>query len=497
MPEQMESTSTSPTPTVAGSEVKKLGYSLYLKIPENRLECRCSYIPHNLGSMMTRDELTTFLKQYNVKEGIDQEALDDFVIKAAAGIQLVDVLLASGTPPVNGDDEYISLSVQESTTVQSGEEDTTSVDMYMVQTFINVSSGDEIGRIIPAGAGTPGRNIMGIPIPPQPGKPMKCTIGKNIRIEEEGTLLVAAATGRLCRSAGEISVEEEYLVKGDVNFRIGTINFRGFVEVRGDVLDNFDITASKGLKVSGNIGVCNIVSEGDITFCGMDGQERGKIVCGGNLHAHFIHDVDVECAGDVIVDVEIHNCRVRTLGRIAVDKGAIAGGSYIARGGIESKKLGSASSQHTKLHAGVDYHDLELLQQLFAALAETEEKVKQSQSLSEIAELRKTSAALGDNIIAIRAKTDEFTNAKINVKSVLYENVELTVGSVTEETKEQMDGAHSIIENSIEGGLRYLSMTGLNVKAVDIELAFVREHKMAKKFASPPPSFQQQGGVKA
>jgi len=468
-------------PAIGGSEVKKLGYSLYLKIPDNRLECRCSYVPHEQGSMMTRDELTAFLKQYNVREGIDQQAFDDFVVKAAAGMQQVDVLLASGTPPVTGEDEYISITVNSSAEVSDSNEILTDLDMHIVQTFINVSTDDEIGRIVPAGPGTPGRNIMGQQIPPQPGKTLNLTIGKNIRTEENGTLLIAAATGRFCQSTGEISVEEEYVVKGDVNFRIGSINFKGVVEVRGDVLDNFDVTASKGLKVTGNIGVCSIVSDGDITFCGMDGQEKGTIVCGGTLRANFIHDAVVECAGDVIVGVEIHNCTIKTLGRIIVDKGALSGGSYIAQGGIEAKKLGSASSQHTKLHAGADYHDVELLEKLFEALAETHDKAKESQSLSEITELRKTAAAVTDIIMSIRSMADPAANAKINAKAILYENVQLTLGSTTETIKEQTNGPLSIIENSIDGGLRYLLLTSLDVKATDIELAFVREQKMASR----------------
>lgn len=468
-------------PTIGGSEIKKLGYSLYLKMPDNFLECRCSYVPHEQGSMITRDELTNFLKQYNVLEGIDQQAFDDFVVKAVGGQQQIDVLLASGTPPVDGTDEYISFSTQSSASVNSVQEEGSAVDMHIVQTFINVSTNDEIGRIIPAGAGTPGRNIKGMPIPQQPGKPLHVKIGKNIHTEDNGTLLIAAATGRLCQSAGEISIEEEYVVNGDVNFRIGSINFKGVVEVRGDVLDNFDINATKGLTVAGNIGVCNIVSDGDIAFCGMDGQEKGSIVCGGTLRANFIHDAVVECAGDVIVGVEIHNCKVRALGQIIVDKGAISGGSYIAQGGIEANKLGSASSQHTKLQAGVDYHDVELLEQLFVTLAETHEKAKQSQSLSEIAELRNTAASLTDKIMSIKSKTAASANAKINAKAVLYENVQLILGSATETINEQKNGPLSVIENSIEGGLRYLTMTGLNVSAADMEMAFVREQKMASR----------------
>jgi uncharacterized protein (DUF342 family) len=471
----------SEAPSIGGTEIKKLGYSLYVKIPDNRLECRCSYVPHDQGSMITRDDLNGYLKQYNVKEGIDHLAVEDFLVKAAAGQLQTDVLLALGLPPVAGEDGHIELSVLPSTAVLSGEEEVTNVDMHIVQTFINVSDGDEIGRIIPPGQGTPGRNIMGLPIPPQPGKPVKCAIGKNIRAEEDGTLLIATAPGRFCQTSGEISIEEEYIVKGDVNFRIGSINFKGVVEVRGDVLDNFNITATKGMSVTGNIGVSTIVSDGDIAFCGMDGQDKGSIVCGGNLKAHFIHDAIVECAGDVIVDVEIHNCTIRTLGRIVVDKGAISGGSYIALGGIEARKLGSVAATHTKLYAGVDYRELEELEQLFKTLAETQSKVKMTQSLTEIAAFRQTIAEVSDRIMAIRSNTHASANAKINAKAVIYENVQLQIGGAAETIKEQKDGQHSVIEDSIEGGFRYLSMTSLDVKAADIELAFIRAKKMAMK----------------
>ena len=214
----------------------------------------------------------------------------------------------------------------------------------------------------------------------------------------------------------------------------------------------------------------------------MDGQDRGKITCGGTLRANFIHDTVIECAGDVFVEVEIHNCTIRTLGRIVVIKGAISGGSYIALGGIESKKIGSPASVRTKLTAGVDYRDVELLESLFAGLAETQNKMKESQSLSEIAEFRKTVAALTDSITAIRNKSDERTNAKISAKTAIYDKVLLSIGSVNEEIKEQKDGPVSVIENSIDGGLRYLSMTGLNVKAADIERAFVMEQNRTATF---------------
>lgn len=466
----------SPESGIAGKEFKKLGYSLFVWIPDNKLECRCSYVPRSQGAMITLDELREYLAQSLVKEGIDEEALKDFAIKAGAGKELSMVLLAFGVAPVAGADGRIEYSVQPSTTVQE-EVDDGSIDMHQVQTFLNVVPGDEIARIIPPEPGSAGRNIVGQIIPAQPGKALNLKIGKNIRCEEDGSLLFADAAGRVCVASGEISVEEEYIISGDVDFRVGSIVFNGFVEVRGDVLNDFNITSTKGIRISGNIGACAIQSDGDISFCGMDGQEKGTIVCNGTIRANFLHDCSVTCTGDVIVEVELHNCLIRTLGRIYVNKGAISGGSYTALGGIEARKIGSPASVRTKLTVGMDYRDAEELERLFAELERNQAQIGMTQSLQEIGELRKARAELTDRVFAIRTKVDTEANPKVNIRSMLYDNVLMSLGTINEEIREQKDGPISIIENTVEGGLRYLLMTSLDVKASDIELAFVREQK--------------------
>ena len=462
---------------VAGKEYKMLGYSLFVWISDNKLECRCSYVPRQQGAMMTLDELRGYLAESGVKEGFDDEAINSFAIRAAAGREMNGILLASGVPPVVGADGRISYCIQPSITVQEAVDEDSTIDMHHVQTFLNVVPGDKIARLIPPEPGSPGRSITGQILPPQPGKPLNLKIGKNVHCEEDGFLFVADAAGRVCLVSGEISVEEEYVVSGNVDFRVGSIEFNGFVEVRGDILDDFDVAATKGMRISGNIGVCRIKSDGDIAFCGMDGQGKGTIVCGGSINANFIHDTIVECVGDVIVEVEIHNSIIRTLGRIIVNKGAISGGNCTALGGVEARKIGSPASVHTKLTVGVDYHDDEELEQLFADLEQNQVRIGESQSLQEIEELRKARTVLSDRILEIRGKTDPRANPKVNVKQAIYENVLLSFGEFHEEIKEQANGPISIIENTIEGGLRLLTMTGLDVKARDTEAAFQLEQK--------------------
>lgn len=469
-----------PRPGPAGREFKKLGFSLYVSLSDDKLECRCSYVPHQQGSMLTLDELRGYLDESGVKEGILQEALDDFAAKAAAGQALTMVLLAAGTPPVAGRDGHLSYIAQSSVIVTHDSDEPNSIDLHNVQTFINVRPDDEIARIVPAEPGLPGKSVTGQTIPPQPGKPLNLKIGNNIRSNGDGELLVAETAGRVCLVGGEISVAEEYVVTGDVNFRIGSIVFNGFVEVRGDVLDGFSITALKGLRVNGNIGACDIKSDGDIAFCGMDGREKGSIVCGGSISANFMHDCAVECAGDVTIDVELHNCHIRTLGKIIVNKGAIAGGSYTALGGIETKKAGSPASVKTTLRAGIDYHDMAEWEQILAELEKNSVQAKQTSSFQELEAVRKSRAELTDRLMAIRSKADEHANPKINVKGVLYDNTYLCVGMVVKEKTDEREGPFSAIENTIDGGVRFTALTGLAIKAGDIEQAFVREQALKR-----------------
>lgn len=466
---------------MSGVKVEQTGYTLYLQIPDNYLECRCSYIPHGQGAMLTSDELADTLQKHGVLEAIDQQACEDFVTMAAAGRQQLDVLLACGTPPVVGTDEYFQLTAPSTTVMHSDDYDGVIVDMYRVTTFVNVVTGDEIGRIIPSVPGVPGRSIKGVPIVPQQCKTLTYKLGKNISLDEDGAILRAAAVGRFCQSGTEFSVEEEFVVKGDVDFKVGIINFKGFVGVRGDVLDNFDITATKGLTVTGNIGVCSIVSEGDISFCGMDGQDLGSIVCGGTLRAHHIHNTVIECSGDVIVDVEIHDCIIKTLGRIIVNKDTISGGSCIALGGIEAGKLGSPSARHTSLLVGVDYHYVEELKRLLEELTATQDEIGEAGSLEEITALRKGAAALSIRIASLRTKTVAAANARINVKKMLHENVRMVLGDVTETVQELRAGPLTIVENISEGGLRFIPMSSMDVKATDIELAFILEQKRSNE----------------
>ncbi len=459
-------------------EVKRYGYRLEFLISADEVDCHCSYEPGSAeGTPLTESELQGYLTQYNITEGLIPEAVAALLNYAASGMPMAGLLLAHGEGMVPGEDGYIALAVSDDLAEDQDDEDNDgTMDMRHVQSFLNVEAGDLVARIVPPGTGVPGMTVSGKVIPPQPGAQVKLKAGQGVRLADDGLVIYAESMGRVYCREHEISVEDIYEVAGDVDFKVGNISFKGFVDVKGDVLDGFTVKATKGIKVHGVIGVCTVESDGDIFFSGMNGQGIGKVKCGGTLSANFIYDASIECAGDLMAEIEIRNCHIRSLGAVRVNKGGLAGGECIALAGIESGILGNVSSLRTRVIVGAHYHDLEELSRLFNDLKELVAQFN-SASVETVSphELASKRALITGRIQEVRSRTHERCNPKINVRKVLYEEVYITLGTLSENTREERKGPFSVIENTIDGGFRYLGMTALSFKAADIEKTFVQQ----------------------
>lgn len=462
-------------------EVKRYGYVLVIEVSGDGVECRCSYEPATTGGTpLTGGELQGFLTQYKITTGILPEALADLLNAAASGKAVAGMLVAVGTSMVPGLDGQLVLSVSDSLAAATENDAAPSdiIDMRNVQAFLNVEVGQQVASILPPGPGMPGMTIFGKEIPPEPGTPFPLVLGLNVHRGDDGRSIIADMTGRVCLRGFEISVEDVYEIEGDVGFKVGNIQFNGFVEIKGDVLDGFSVKATKGIKIHGIIGTCTIESEGDIAFSGMNGQGIGTITCGGSLTANYINDSSIECTGNVTVEVEIRNCQIRSLGAIRVNKGGIAGGEYFALAGIESAILGNVASQHTRIVAGVHYRDLEELNTLFNELKQLIALFNSAaKGTIDVKEFARQRNAISEQTQKVRLRTYEQSNPKINIRKTLYEGVNITLGSLSEIIKEARKGPLSIIENTLEGGFRYLGMTALTFKAQAIEQTFIQQHQ--------------------
>jgi len=267
-----------PTSTTASSDAKQDGqrfyhaqpnsYQLIFNLSSDEMECIAHLDVHQGGTPPSSDQIMAFLATDGISIGVSDDAVAQLLVQALPG-RSATYRVAAGQPPLPGEDgrlEYTFCPLEPPPPDNDKDTDDAddAIDFRSVQQFINVDADQEIGRIIPPSNGTAGKTVRGKPVPPPPGKPLQLKLGKNVRIAgDDDSLLIAEIHGRVKLDGDTIHVVEEYVVDGDVDFAVGNIRFNGFVEVRGDVLDGFQINASKGLKITGNVGNCRLISPGN------------------------------------------------------------------------------------------------------------------------------------------------------------------------------------------------------------------------------------------
>jgi len=113
-----------------------------------------------------------------------------------------------------------------------------------------------------------------------------------------------------------IAVYDVMDINGSVDFNTGSIDFTGFVTIRGSVEESFSVRAVKDIEINGEYGIGGVDKieslEGNIYIRGgIAGKSRAKIICKKNLYVKYLSDVDVVCDGNVYVGFYIRNSTIR------------------------------------------------------------------------------------------------------------------------------------------------------------------------------------------
>ncbi|ORJ53675.1 DUF342 domain-containing protein [Geothermobacter hydrogeniphilus] len=470
-------------------------YHFSATLQNSQVECRASLKILDSDKPPAPQELITLLNQAGVTESLDLERLAIFCAEAARGTNQSDVLLATGTPPSAGIDGWFEAAVR--TTADEAEfnrDEKGNIDFRTRDSFTNVEPDDLIGIIHPPEAGTPGLTAHGQPIEPRMGIPLDIRAGEGARLDPDQGKAFATRAGRVILENNVLTVSEQLIIPGDLDLETGNIDFNGFVEVRGDVLDGFHIKAARGIKVAGNVGACRLESGGPVEIGSASGKGKGEIRCQGPLKTRYLNEVLVECRGDVTVSHEIRNATVKATGRIMVPRGTISGGETVALEGIEARHLGSVSGHRTMVTAGVYFPEEDRLNHLRYRLKSTGSQIQRIddtlgpldpgkqklQALREALQLRvdiltERKQKLLAEKETVKKELDRFkprehptANPKINAGAGLREGVILKLGDQVEEIQIER-GPVSVIANHTGDGLHYLKLTPLKVSAEKLE----------------------------
>lgn len=326
-----------------------------VEISEDKLY---AYITLNLTSeelgMNKRKELTMevmdALKKANVNYGIMLNAL-----KGDLPVGM-PILIAQGIPPVNGKDSEIKMYKVNDPKPQVVDDG--SVNFYNLNLVHKIKAGDWLGERTDPVPGSPGRNVLGFEIKPMGGITLPLHYDREsveLVREDNKDVLYSIKDGAAHYIGDSIAVYDVMEINGNVDFNTGSIDFTGFVTVRGSVEENFSVRAVKDIEINGEYGIGGVDKieslDGNIYIRGgIAGKGRAKIICKKNLYVKYLADVDVVCDGNVYVGFYIRNSTIRAK-QVIVDspRGQIVGGKIDADIRVECADIGNWTENRTQI----------------------------------------------------------------------------------------------------------------------------------------------------
>lgn len=227
-------------------------------------------------------------------------------------------------------------------------------------------------KILPV-HGKEGVSVLGEAIQtPEPLDP-PLLAGHGTRISEDGLRVYATDNGQPhVDHLGTVTVNPEYVVTGDVDFKTGNIDFKGNIVVKGRVRQGFSVT---GVNLTANEVEGAVISlSGDLNVA--SGIRDCTIKTVGNVTTKFIHNSNILGFGDFIVLKEIIDSKILLSGRCLIPAGHVIASSISAKNGIEAGKIGTPASAPPVLRVGTEKHIVAMVRKQQNALDDSLKKIE-------------------------------------------------------------------------------------------------------------------------
>lgn len=389
---------------------------------------------------------------------------------------LVDFVLIKGEPLVSPQDGKVEWEGDLFKTSVVKDPSTGQIDYREKGAHDSVVKDTLLGHQIPAVEGKDGLNVLGdtlIAAKPAANYPQ---VGANVRLDTNKNAYYAEINGRVLLTNNILSVNEKYIVEEDVDITTGNITHTGSVVVNRDVLSGAKIEAEGNIEVHGTIENAEIQTKGSLIAHGGIRQAEGhKIVAEGGIQAKFIDGGDLQAKNDIVIEKEIINCKVRTLGAVIIPRGSIVGGEIIALKGIYAGYTGSKTYVPTLLVAGDDFSVRFKLSMRRKKIERGEKELKQlrnfasaqmadqkrdftisndehSRTLLKISGLEQELQRVNEEVKEIEAQTLSNGKRLVNVGVTIYPKTTISLGDEILTVEQETGGPvkAEIVEGEIE-----------------------------------------------
>lgn len=314
-----------------------------------------------------------FLRLHQITYGIDS---DENIEEWLTSDKENTIVIAKGTQPVSSGDGKVEYLFQVDYTNPGKIHSDGSIDFRDRGDVPYVEKGNLLAKKTAPVKGSVGMDIFGNEIPVQEPVDPLFAAGSGTRIPDDGLFIFAEANGQPHVDAmGTVTVNQEIIIKGDVDFETGNINFDGNIVVKGTVKDSFHV---KGVNLTANeIEGATIELTGDLNVS--NGMRNTTIISVGNVHTKFINNCTIIGFGSLTVLKEIVDSKIILGGKCNMPTGHIIGSHVSAKTGIEARNIGTESSAAPELRVGFDDHVEKMEKEIEAEL---------KQSLDQIAEFK-------------------------------------------------------------------------------------------------------------
>lgn len=271
-------------------------------------------------------------------------------------------VIARGAAPVRGAD-YSVECVAEHAGVSGHRQPDGSLVFEPRKTLPRVAAGQHVAIRYHGTPGVPGRDVCGRELAAIDGDDKAMIAGPNVTMTpgDGQDDFYATGEGVLRVRDGQVAVVEYLIVRGDIDFDTGSLDFEGEIFVDGSVKQSFSVAAGGDLTVTGTVEPgASLSSDGDITVGhGIVGRKT-SVVAGGRIRAQFAHEATLTSGRDILLENSVYQGRVRCGASVTISQstgihgGSIVGGETWAQDQIHSRVAGSHSGARTLLVAGLD-----------------------------------------------------------------------------------------------------------------------------------------------
>ena len=307
------------------------------------------------GCRFTRDAIDAAIQNAHVVSGLKTKDIERVVNTVSKG---QEIIIAEGTPPVQGEDGRYEFFFDTNPTREPKELDDGFLDFVNVDWYETVKENDRIALYHPATRGVDGESVTGSKITGRNGAEQKVLTGKGFNKSEDGTEYFAAVSGIIeyVEKSNKVIISESLEVD-EVTNATGGIDFEGNVHVRHDVGSGSIIKATGDVMVDGFVENCYIEAGGDIILKNGANGQGGKslIKASGSIMGRFFENMKLEADVGIEATYCLH-CDIYTKGTLDLSsrKGLLLGGVTVVEERINVNNIGNKLSTPTKVIVGMN-----------------------------------------------------------------------------------------------------------------------------------------------